>query len=75
VRVLSAQGIDTPLHARVQLSPDGIHWCDEGSELPIDPAQSVTFCRLAHFGGWLRAVGQVPAGGSLRVIVYLVLKE
>lgn len=75
VRVLQADTLSEPVTARIQISPDGIHWCDEGSELVIDPQAGVYFCRLSQFGGWLRAVGNVPAGGRLRVIVYLVLKE
>lgn len=75
VRVLDADGLDAPVLARVQISPDGIHWCDEGTQLEVGTAPGVSFCRVNHFGGWLRAVGDVPQGGRLRVIVYLVLKE
>jgi hypothetical protein len=62
--------------ARVQISPDGIHWCDEGTTLalPAD-ADTVSFCRVAHFGGWLRLAGTVAAGQTATVIVYLTLKE
>lgn len=61
---------------RVQLSPDGIHWCDEGTtlELPTDPA-APTFVRVRRFGGWLRLAGTLPDGASATVIAYLVLKE
>lgn len=75
VHVLDAEGVAAPITANIQLSPDGIHWCDEGSALTILHEPGLTFCRLSHFGGWLRAVGTVPDGGKLRVIVYLVLKE
>lgn len=74
-RVLHAENLSSPVSARIQISPDGIHWCDEGSTLLVGPEPGVTFCRLSHFGGWLRAVGQVPQGGKLKVIIYLVLKE
>jgi hypothetical protein len=73
VRALEASGHAG--RARIQISPDGIHWCDEGTLLPLPTAPGLTFCRIRHFGGWLRAVGNLPDGASLKVIVYLVLKE
>ena len=62
--------------ARVQISADGIHWADEGScfDLPRK-TDTVTFCRVTHFGGWLRIRGAVAAGSSATVLVSLVLKE
>jgi hypothetical protein len=74
VRALAAQQMPPNVMARVQISPDGMHWCDEGTTLTL-PTAEVAFCRVSHFGGWLRLVGAVPAGASLTVIVYLVLKE
>ncbi|GIV79200.1 hypothetical protein FKZ61_005650 [Litorilinea aerophila] len=76
VRALAASGPLADATARVQISPDGIHWCDEGTQLPL-PSQEeeLTFCRVRHFGGWLRAVGTLPDGARLKVMVYLVLKE
>jgi len=61
---------------RVQISPDGMRWCDEGStiELPRDP-DVPSFVRVGHFGGWLRLVGELPDGTRARVIAYLALKE
>jgi hypothetical protein len=76
VRALAAEGVPPGLEAAVQISPDGIHWCDEGTRLPLPSgAEELTFCRLRHFGGWLRAVGELPPQATLKVIVYLVLKE
>jgi len=75
VRALAAQAMPTNVTARVQISPDGMHWCDEGTTLTLPAEVGVTFCRVSHFGGWLRLVGELPAGASLTVIVYLVLKE
>ena len=75
VRALEAEGLTDDTVARVQISPDGIQWCDEGTELPIPNQPGLSFCRLTQFGGWLRAVGSLPDGARLKVIVYLVLKE
>ena len=62
--------------AMVQLSADGIHWVDEGTEFAL-PAEkdAVTFCRVSHFGGWLRITGEVRSPAELRVLVSLALKE
>jgi hypothetical protein len=76
VRALEATEVLEGVKARVQISPDGIHWCDEGStvDLPTQPDQ-VTFGRVCHFGGWLRVVGDMPPRAKLKSIVYLALKE
>jgi len=62
--------------ARVELGPDGIHWCSEGAQvrIPAGPAET-TWVRVREFGGWLRLAGSLPTGTSLRVLVHLVLKE
>jgi hypothetical protein len=67
---------DSVIQARVQISPDGMHWCDEGTTLalPSSPDQT-TFCKVRHFGGWLRLAGEVPENAAITVIVYLTLKE
>jgi hypothetical protein len=75
VRVLDAANMPNDAVARLQISPDGIHWCDEGSTLLLSQDPGVTFARVNHFGGWLRLVGKLPDDARLTVIVYLVLKE
>ena len=75
VRVLESEGSLDGAVARAQLSPDGMHWCDEGTVFPL-PARTgeLGFCRLQQFGGWLRLCGELPPDSSLTVIAYLVLK-
>lgn len=75
VRALEAQNVPPGAAARVQVSPDGIHWCDEGGAVELPTTTAVTFGRVRHFGGWLRLIGNLPDGASLKVIVYLALKE
>ena len=75
VRVLNAVNMPADAEARVQISPDGIHWCDEGTVVPLAAEAGVTFARISHFGGWLRLVGKLADGASMTVIVYLTLKE
>lgn len=62
--------------ASVQISADGIHWADEGSQFQLPKAKDqVTFGKVSHFGGWLRIAGLVPAPAEMRVLVSLALKE
>ncbi len=75
IRALEANGIRAGSSARIQLSPDGIHWCDEGDGVRLPNEPGVSYHRVSHFGGWLRLAGQLPLGASVKVIVYLVLKE
>lgn len=75
VRALHTENMPGNVVARVQLSPDGVHWCDEGAEITLPSGQDVAFARVRHFGGWLRLVGKLPDGAKLTVIVYLSLKE
>ena len=75
VRLLSVEGSIVNALAQVQISPDGIHWCSEGTDLEIIPDVEMTHGRVLHFGNWLRLAGELPAGVAVKVIVYLVLKE
>ena len=75
IRALEVRGVRPGNSARVQLSPDGIHWCDEGEGIRLLIEPGISYCRVTHFGGWLRLAGQLPLGPSIKVIVYLVLKE
>jgi hypothetical protein len=61
--------------AKVQISADGIRWNDEGSAFVLPQAEDqTTFCRVSHFGNWLRIVGDT-AGLELKVLVTLSLKS
>ncbi len=61
--------------ARVQISPDGLHWADEGSSMRI-PAQTgaLAFVRVREFGGWLRLAVEVASGADMQVVATLALK-
>ena len=64
------------VNARVQISPDGMRWCDEGSVLSLsNETDGVAFVKVNHFGVFLRLVGELPKDIELGVIVYLTLKE
>ena len=65
------------IEVQVQISPDGIHWCDEGSRMNFDIQQQAldkpSFVRMSHYGSWLRPAGTVK-GGRVWAFVHLVLK-
>ena len=75
VRALEASGMPEKVQARVQISADGINWCDEGTSFDLPGGVGVAFGKVTHFGGWLRIVGELPRGAELKVIVALSLKE
>ena len=63
------------VRARVQISPDGMHWADEGSALRIPADQDeVTFCRVTNFGHYLRLAATLPRGAECQVLATLSLK-
>lgn len=75
VRALAIDGDLAGVKAHVQISPDGMHWVNEGTTFNLPTAtDEVSFCKLSHFGGWLRFVGQLPESTSITLIVYLTLK-
>lgn len=70
------EGVGATLHARVQLSADGVTWVDEGTAFEPLEGPGTAFVRVTHFGGWLRLAGAVEgAGARFRLTVRLVLKE
>lgn len=74
VRTLESTGQVDGVKLRVQISPDGMRWCDEGAVLVLTEAE-VDACKVVRFGNWLRLAGELPKGTRLRVIVTLALKE
>jgi hypothetical protein len=61
--------------ARVEISPDGMHWLPEGSEVAM-PAEKdgLVAARVAHFGNWLRVIAQFAPGSEATVLVSVHLK-
>lgn len=75
MHTLAATGLVAPVPARVQLSPDGIRWLDEGTTLLIEPASDgMSVARLKHFGNWLRVVATLPSGTRAKVLVTIHVK-
>ncbi|RUT34791.1 hypothetical protein EMQ25_02195 [Arsenicitalea aurantiaca] len=74
VRALEAGGADG-VEARVQISPDGMHWVDEGTRLTLPSRKdAIGYARIAHFGNWVRLVGTLPDGAALKIIVTIHAK-
>lgn len=76
----------TSLSVRVQVSPDGLTWCDEGTQLGASDDQSASYVPifapglysvpLRDFGGWLRLDCSLRGvDPRIRLMIYLVLKE
>lgn len=74
VRCLETEGAVAGTTARVEISPDGMHWAAEGTVLTLTENE-VDFCKVSRFGNWLRLSGELPAGTRARVLIALCLKE
>lgn len=75
VRALEADNLPDFASAQVQLSPDGMHWADEGTSVLLPrEAGEVDFAKVSHFGGWLRLAVDLPDDVETTVIVSLHLK-
>ncbi|CAH1657671.1 MAG: hypothetical protein KF735_07425 [Chelatococcus sp.] len=76
--VFFARGLDageTGGSAFVQISPDGIRWCDEGTELALGAGNRLTFARIREFGHFLRLRIELPEGLSRSFLVTIALKS
>ena len=61
-------------NGRVQISADGMRWCDEGTIINLPKKEGeTTFCKIKHYGNWLRIIGYTNE--SITVLVTLSLKE
>lgn len=72
--IRSLQG-GSKARCRVQISADGMHWCDEGSFISLPQKESESsWCRILNFGNWLRIVGDTGSE-AVKVLVTLSLKS
>jgi hypothetical protein len=61
--------------AKVQVSPDGMHWTDLGPTAPLPgSATDVTAIPVSRFGNWLRLSVELPEGAAFVALVTLHLK-
>ena len=60
--------------ASVEISPDGIRWAAEGTELELPTGvDAFTFARVRHFGGFLRIAAEL-GDARLAILVTVHLK-
>ena len=76
VRVMQVKaGAGSVAMAQVQISPDGMHWVNEGASMDLQAQpEALSFVRVANFGGWLRLAVAVPQGTAIQVVATLALK-
>lgn len=72
-----ARGLDEHAQggtAHVQVSPDGIRWCDEGTTLQLLPGDRLSFVKLREFGHFIRLRIDMPEGVERPFLVTIALK-
>ena len=63
------------LTARIQISPDGVEWVDDGTAFSTVDDAGLNFVKVDNFGGWLRVAGEVhDDGATADIAVYIALK-
>lgn len=61
--------------ARVEISPDGMHWVAEGTTFDLPGRKNgIGVARIGRFGHWLRVAAELPAGVAVKVLVTMQLK-
>lgn len=74
-RTLGVEGAPAGATLRVQISPDGLRWSDEGTTLPVPAREGEqVFARVRHFGAWLRVTTTLPPGVTVKPLLTLSLK-
>lgn len=67
--------LTTTWRLRMQISPDGLRWCDHNSPVVELQPTGVTALPAVHFGTWIRLVLVADdADASAPVMIWLALK-
>lgn len=75
LRALAVEGDPGGASAAVEISPDGVHWVAEGTTVALPhTVECTTFAKIAHFGGFVRLVAELPPGVACQLVVSLALK-
>lgn len=76
LRLLDGSPAPSLVELSVQVSPDGLYWCDHGAKLRLTAgSEGPEHVGVKVFGGWLRLSGTLPSDTRIKVITYLALKE
>ena len=75
IRVMDLEGENPEFEAWVQVSPDGLFWCNEGSRFQPIHKPGLYTVPVHYFGGWLRLECHLRGRNPhARVMIYLALK-
>src|SRR5581483_5198919 len=74
IRVLELPPTVERVDCAVQVSPDGLHWCDLDEPPRTIAAPGVTTWVTREFGGWLRLRATVSGDAAIPALIYLALK-
>ena len=75
IRIFEWEGSQTRLRLKVQISPDGLDWCDHGEDLSIE-AKELYSIPVKDFGHWLRLKADMHGDeAKVRAQILLALKE
>lgn len=70
------KGESTTANVYVEISADGINWVKEGSVFPLIDQPGHYFCKVSHFGNWLRINGKISGkDAEIKASVHLHLKS
>ena len=76
IHVLEMSLADSPWDLKIQISPDGLFWCDLETEALSFKNPGLYTKLFTGFGNWVRITGKAKKKDSmLRPIIYLALKE
>ncbi|WP_327107507.1 hypothetical protein [Nonomuraea glycinis] len=76
VRTLALEGEEPHLHLTTQVSPDGLHWCDDETPMQVTTEPGLVTWRVQEFGHWLRLRATLRGGDpKAKVQIYLALKS
>ncbi|MGW0807773.1 hypothetical protein [Nonomuraea sp. NPDC002799] len=77
VRTLDLRGDEPALRLTAQISPDGLHWCDDDDTVEqVATEPGLVTLRVREFGHWLRLRATLRGGDpQAKVLIYLALKS
>lgn len=76
IMVEEMSGTDPCITAKVQISHDGVNWCDEGTVSNPINAEGLHFVRVRHFGNYLRLDCRVSGNNpSFKLNIQIACKE
>ncbi|MEM3385576.1 MAG: DUF6385 domain-containing protein [Nitrososphaeria archaeon] len=75
IKVLEVKGNDSKLEIIVQISPDGLTWVNNDSNLLTINDKGLYFIKVKDFGNWIRLACKVKGESPyFKLTIYLVLK-